>query len=263
MSVGGDPPVVSVVLTCFNHQEFVEQALDAVAGQTHRPIQLIVADDASADDSAQRIAGWLAGRWPDATFIRHRSNQGLCRTLNEALAQVAGEYVAISSADDWMEPERLERLVDELATAPAHVGLVYSGLRFVDAAGNELALIHTEPGSAPSGAVFHRQLAMPVIPTPAVMVRRSVFDTVGGFNETDVVEDYDMWLRVTRAFDVRHVPGALVNFRWHAGNTTTKIQGAPYEGYVADCLRRQLGHSDETDRLIHRRLDELRRSTGG
>lgn len=263
LSAAGDRALVSVVLTCFNHHEFVEQALDAVKGQTHRPIELIVADDASGDGSAARIADWLAGHWPHATFIRHQHNRGLCRTLNEALPLVSGQFVAITSADDWMEPERIARLVDELSSAPDRVGLVYSGLRFVDAAGNQLALFHTEPGSAPSGSVFHRQLAMPIIPTPAVMVRRSVFDVVGGFNEDDIIEDYDMWLRVTRAFEVRHVPGALVNFRWHAGNTTTKIDGAPYDDYVADCLRRQLGHSEETDRLIHRRLDKLRESTQG
>jgi hypothetical protein len=58
-----------------------------------------------------------------------------------------------------------------------------------------------------------------------VVVRRSVYDVVGGFNEDDVAEDYDMWLRVCRTFHVQHVPGALVNFRWHDRNTTTRIQG--------------------------------------
>jgi glycosyltransferase involved in cell wall biosynthesis len=251
-------PLVSVILTCFNHEAFVARALEGVRAQTYRPIQLIATDDASTDGSAEAIARWLDAHWPDATFICHDANVGLCRTLNEALGHVAGELVTIASADDWMEPERVDRLVDELGSAPEDVGLVYSGIRLVDRNGDELSLVNTEPGSGPSGWIYRQQLTQPTVLTPSVMVRRSVYETVGGFNEDDVVEDYDMWLRVCRSFRVRHVPGALVNFRWHGSNTTSRIQGEVYERYEAACLERQLGHSEETDRLIRQRLDRLR-----
>jgi glycosyltransferase involved in cell wall biosynthesis len=251
-------PLVSVILTCFDHELFVARALEGVHAQTYRPIQLIVTDDASTDGSARAIAGWLDANWPDATFVRHDANVGLCRTLNEALGHVAGELVTITSADDWMEPERLERLVAELDSAPEDVGLVYSGVRLVDGDGDELALVKTESGSAPSGWIYREQLTQPTVLTPSVMVRRLVYETVGGFNEDDVVEDYDMWLRVCRSFRVRHVPGALVNFRWHGNNATTRVQGEVYGRYEAACLERQLGYSEETDRLIHERIDRLR-----
>jgi glycosyltransferase involved in cell wall biosynthesis len=254
---------VSVILTCFNHQRFVVQALEGVRLQTYRPIQLVVTDDASADSSADVIARWLDDHWPDAKFIRHDVNTGLCRTLNQALRHVTGEYVTVTSADDWMEPERFDRLVAAFDTAPDDVGLVYSGLRLVDTHGAELALIKTDPGSAPSGWIYPQQLARPTILTPSVMVRRSVYEVVGGFNEGDVVEDYDMWLRVCRAFHVWHVPGALVNFRWHERNTTTRIQGEVYDRYEATCLERQLGYSEDTDRLIRRRLNQMRAKVTG
>jgi glycosyltransferase involved in cell wall biosynthesis len=255
-------PLVSVILTCFNHDPFVTRALDGVRAQSYRPIQLIVTDDASSDRSVDAITRWLDDHWPDATFIRHHRNAGLCRTLNEALDHVAGELVTIASADDWMEPERIDRLVAAFVTARNDVGLVYSGVRLVDGDGHELALVNTEPGSAPSGWIYRQQLAQPTVLTPSVMVRRSVYETVGGFNEDDVVEDYDMWLRVCRSFPVRHVPGALVNFRWHGNNTTTRIQGEVYERYEARCLERQLGYSEDTDRLIRERLDGLRAKVG-
>jgi hypothetical protein len=162
-----------------------------------------------------------------------------------------------------MEPERLARQVAVLEEAPLEVGLVYSGLRMVDRDGEEVALIHTDPGSAPSGWVFPQQLALPVIPTPSVLVRREVYDTVGGFHEGDPLEDYDMWLRVCREYEVRHVPEPLVNFRWHGGNTTTRVQGEVYETYVATCLRRQLGYAPDTDEVIRRRLAEMGASLDG
>jgi glycosyltransferase involved in cell wall biosynthesis len=254
---GASRPVVSVILTCFNHEEFLVRALEGVRAQTYRPIQLVVTDDASVDSSADVIARWLDTHWPEARAIRHEVNAGVCRTLNEALQMVTGDLVTITSADDWMEPERLDRLVAAFEIAPDNVGLVYSGLRLVDRHGTELALLNTEPGSAPSGWVYRQQLAMPIIPTPSVMVRRSVYEVVGGFNEDDIVEDYDMWLRVCRSFHVRHVPAALVNFRWHEGNTTTRIQGDVYRRYEATCLQRQLGYSEDTDHLIRRRLGQL------
>jgi glycosyltransferase involved in cell wall biosynthesis len=251
-------PVVSVIMTCFNHEKFVGRALEGVRTQTYRPIQLIVTDDASPDASAGIIRRWLDEHWPDATFVGHEANAGLCRTLNEALTRVTGDYVTITSADDWMEPDRLDQLVAAFGAAPDDVGLVHSGVRLVDSKGVELALIRTEPGSAPSGWVYRQQLAQPTILTPSVMVRRSVYEVVGGFNEDDVVEDYDMWLRVCRSFQVRHVPGALVNFRWHERNTTTRIQGEVYDRYEAVCLQRQLGYSEDTDRLVRERLDRIR-----
>jgi glycosyltransferase involved in cell wall biosynthesis len=230
-----------------------------VRSQTYRPIQLIVTDDASTDASAASIARWLDAHWPGATFIRHEVNAGVCRTLNEALPHATGDFVTITSADDWMEPERLGRLVAAFDAAPDSVGLVFSSVRLVDGDGGELALLHAEPGSAPTGWIYRQELALPVIPPPSVMVRRSVYDVAGGFNEDDVVEDYDMWLRVCRSFQVRHVPEALVNFRWHSGNTTTCIQGDVYDDYEATRLRRQLGYSEETDRLIRQRLDQVAR----
>ena len=241
-------PVVSVIMTCFDHEEFLVQALEAVRAQTYRPIQLIVADDASTDSSADRIARWLDTHWRDATFIRHEVNAGVCRTLNEALPLVTGEFVTITSADDWMEPERLDRLVGAFDTAPADLGLVYSGLRFVDSTGTELALFHAEPGSAPSGWIYREQLTLPTIPTPAVMVRTSVYETVGHFNEDDVVEDYDMWLRVCRSFDVQHVPGALVNFRWHDARTPRHASRAT--STTSTWPRAYGGSSDTRRRLI-------------
>lgn len=250
-------PLVSVILTCFEHEEFVVEALEAVRAQTYRPIELVVTDDASTDTSAALIERWLDDHWDDARFVRHEVNVGLCRTLNEALREVTGEYVTISSADDFMAPQRLDRLVSLLDAAPPEVGLVYSGVCLVDQTGKPLDTYLAEPGSAPTGWIFTRELAGPTILTPSVMVRRSVFEQVGVFNEGDIVEDYDMWLRITRSFHVEHVPEALVSFRWHTGNTTTRIHGEPYDRYVADCLRRQLGHSEDADRIIHRRLAAL------
>lgn len=248
-------PIVTVAIGSYNHERFLPRSLRAIEEQTYQNLQVIIADDASSDGSAELIDRWIRERRPDATFIRHERNTGVCQVLNEVLDHATGTYVTTISADDWMEPNRIERLVEEFEQAPDEVGLIFSGLRLVDAGGQEIACYHNTPGALPSGWIFPLQLEMPLIPSPTAIVRRSAYDAVGRYHD-DVAEDYDMWLRITRRFEVRHIPDVLVNYRWSDNQMTTKVQD-DYPAYEARCLRRQLGFSPETDEIIYRRLEKL------
>lgn len=250
-------PLVTIVLGSYQHARFLTQALEAIAAQTYPNIELVVSDDASTDGSADLIAAWLAEHRPDATFIRHEENVGLTRAINATLEASTGSYLTLASADDWMEPERIERLVEAFEAAPPSVGLVCSGLRFVDVDGRELGVVHDQPGSVPTGWVFPRLLNGPIFGSPTMMVRRSIYDEVGIYNEDDTTDDYDMWLRICRDHELLHVPAVLVNHRLHGGNLSAAVSERSYFDYQARCLRRHLGFSPETDRIIHARLAVL------
>lgn len=250
-------PLVTIVLGSYQHARFLPRALDAVAAQTYPNIELVVSDDASTDGSADIIAAWLAEHRPDATFIRHQVNVGLTRAINATLAASTGTYLTLSSADDWIEPQRIERLVEAFESGPPTAGLVCSGLRFVDAEGRELGVVHDKPQSVPTGWVFPELLRGPIFGSPTMMVRRSIYDEVGIYNENDTTDDYDMWLRICRDHELLHVPEVLVNHRLHGGNMSAGISERRYFDYQAACLRRHLGFSPETDEIIHARLVEL------
>src|SRR5690606_1152733 len=219
---GGDPlsgatdalPTISLIVTCYNQARWVERALDSVAAQTLAPQQLIVADDASTDDSAERIRRWLGAHRPDATFVHHRANTGLPRMLNEVVPLADQDLLAILAADDEMVPERLERQARRLAAAPPSVGLVYADMELMDADGHDLGIRYYDYGPTPvEGDAFEAMLEASVPASPTVMMRRSVLDAVGPFDESFVFEDWDMWLRLSRHVEFAFVPEPLIRYR--------------------------------------------------
>ena len=92
-------PLVTVICLCYNHVRFLERALDSVFSQSYPSIELIVVDDASADDSPVLIHRLLIDR-PEVKFIALQKNVGNCKAFNMALANATGKYVVDLSADD-------------------------------------------------------------------------------------------------------------------------------------------------------------------
>lgn len=105
--------LVSVVLITWNSGEWLRACLDAVGAQEHRPIELIVVDNASADDALSIVAE----QTPDATVIRNDSNRGYSAAVNQALESARGEFVLLLNPDVRMESTYIERLVAALDDA--------------------------------------------------------------------------------------------------------------------------------------------------
>jgi glycosyltransferase involved in cell wall biosynthesis len=211
------PPTVSVLVTTYNHADFVWECLDSLRLQTFRDFEVIITDDASPDGTADRIAAWLSQHALPARFLRNETNRGLCANRNTALALARGRFVCSLAGDDAYEPERLERQVACFLREPPDVALVYSDMRRVDAAGRDLgaSFIEIEFGDEPppEGDVFARLMRGCFVPSPAAMVRKSAFDSVGPYDESLFYEDFDMWLRLSHRYRLRYLPDRLVRYR--------------------------------------------------
>src|SRR5690606_2647864 len=95
-------PLVSVICTCYNHREYIQEALDSVVRQDYPSVELVIIDNGSWDDSARHIESWAersAGRIAVTTIIR-ASPINYCRSFNQALALISGKYVIDLSGDD-------------------------------------------------------------------------------------------------------------------------------------------------------------------
>ena len=211
-------PAVSVLLTSYRHEPYVEQALDSVAAQTFQDLELIVTDDCSPDGTAERIRGWLARTGYKARFIHNTRNIGICAVRNRALAMARGIYVCGLAGDDWYEPDRLERQHGFFSSLPEDVAFIYSDVKLVDPVGalwKPSFLQHClGPGvTPPEAGIFERLLRGNFLPAVGVMIRRSALDSVGGYDESLAYEDYDMWLRLSHAYAVRFFPGVVANYR--------------------------------------------------
>lgn len=251
----GLSPRATLVLASFNHEDFVDQALESVAAQTEPP-RLIITDDASTDDSVARITSALERLGLDATTIFHATNAGLCPTFNEALAAVDTPYVAFLSADDWMEPERIEQQSARFEAGGPELALVHSDM-FVHREGSEGADLYSqvwEPAAAANttGRVYLELFRSNFIATPSVMLRTDAVREVGGFDEELPFEDYDLYLRLAQRYELDYDPAPLVHYRRHGANLTDDASPRRRVAWLRAVLRindKHFGQHPEIDEI--------------
>lgn len=200
-------PLVSVVVPTYDRPEMVRRAARSVAAQTYSPIELVVVDDASPtpiEASALDSASALY----DCRLRRHDRNRGGNAARATGIEAASGEYIAFLDDDDTWAPEKTERQVAAFDRVADDVGLVYTGVRQVDADGRTNATRSPRIG----GDVTKRLLRWNFVGTfSAVMVRRAVFERVGRPDERfPSWQDWEFYLRVSREYRFGAVPEPLV-----------------------------------------------------
>lgn len=213
----GAAPLVSVLFTTYNHAPYIEQALDSITAQGLTDLEVVITDDCSTDGSADVIHDWLSRHDVDASVVVHERNLGICAVRNRALARARGELVCSLSGDDLFAPDRLERQAPFLAAQPADVAAVYSDARICDAGGATLHESYLDrflgPGEPPQGSIFAALQQGCFLPAPAVLVRRSAIEAVGGYDESLAFEDWDMWLRLAHRYRFAYLPMQASSWR--------------------------------------------------
>jgi len=207
------PPLVSVICICYNHARFVGEALQSVLDQTYAPIELIVMDDGSTDGSREVIADFV-GRNPAITFLPSVTNRGNCRTFNEGLRSSTGVYVIDLSADDRLLPDRVRRGVSLMESKP-ECGVQFSDAELIDEEGTIVGL-HSKRfphATIPQGWIFRDILSRYFINSPTMMIRKSLLDSLGGYDEALAYEDFDFWVRSSPLTQYAYIPDALVQRR--------------------------------------------------
>jgi glycosyltransferase involved in cell wall biosynthesis len=210
-------PLVTVIALCFNHERFVVECLESIRAQTFQNFELIVTDDCSKDNSPEIIAEWLTRNYPQAKYIRHKENAGLCRTLNEAIASANAEFISMIATDDIWESHKIQSQLEKFSTLSSETAVVYSDAFQIDEAGNLLSTLFIEnhrPNYSPfSGYIFSDLAYKNFIPAMATMIRREAILNVGGYDERLGYEDWDMWLRLSLKWRFAFIPEPLARYR--------------------------------------------------
>ncbi|WP_286755816.1 glycosyltransferase [Roseivirga sp. UBA838] len=219
-------PLVSVICIAYNHAPYVQEALHSLFEQTYAPLEIIVLDDASKDNSVENIERAIEGRSVKTVF--HTSNRGYTKTFNQGLAMSTGQYIIDFALDDRMKPDFIEESIKAFEQGESDLGVVFSNGNYVDAQGNfianhteELLRKHLMP-YIPSGEVFHWVLRRYFICTPTMVVKREVFDRLGGYDETLAYEDFDFWVRSSRFWQYRYVDKVLIEKRKLANSMSSQ-----------------------------------------
>lgn len=219
-------PDVTVIVPAYNAAEWIAQTLQSIQAQTHAVTEVLVADDASNDDTA-RIVGEFARRDARVRHLRLPANSGgPAGPRNFALAQAVTTWVAFCDADDLWHPQKLEL---QLRVAQAEsADLVCTAIR------DFAPPLPPEPSQpVDPAAPLHaehvglwRLLGKNVIPGSSVLCRRMLIAEAGGFDtarELVAVEDYDLWLRlIERGAKVVKIARPLVDYRRLPGSLSAR-----------------------------------------
>jgi len=223
-------PLVTAIVVNYNQSRWVIETLESVKQQTYPHVELIVVDDCSTDDSVPIIETWLARNYPAARFLRHDRNQGVCRSLNDALAFAKGKYISEIAADDIWLPEKISALVSYIESFPEKVGVVYADAFLMDESSKEvpgmfIARHRPDIQSPPSGDIHDLLWDGNFIPAQSALIRRSVYERVGTYDESLSLEDWDMWLRISRHFHFAFHPKPLARYRLSASSMSGSTAG--------------------------------------
>jgi glycosyltransferase involved in cell wall biosynthesis len=218
------PPTVSVVLPNYNHARFIGGALRALAAQTKPADEIIVIDDASTDDSIAVIQGFRE-TLPQLRLLRNEHNLGVNGTLNRGFNEAGSSHLLSSAADDWIEPQFIERMSQTVAAYPQARVCTSAFVQYFEA---DRRRVHHQGDSdlGPWYASDHPQYFAPDafrrlldcgfvwLPVNASLIERSALLAIGGFDPR--LRWHADWLAIyTLAF--RHgfsiVPEPLSVFR--------------------------------------------------
>lgn len=205
-------PAISVLMSAYNSERYVREAVESILNQTFADFELILIDDGSID-STPAILKQFADRDARIRFIT-RPNMGLTKTLNEALSLAKAPLVARMDADDIALPDRFAKQVTYLNAHPQCV-CVGSRVMLIDPLGSEInatdhKLTHEEIEAGLIGgsgwSIVH----------PVAMMRTEAVRNIGGYREQfRTSQDLDLFLRLGEIGKLANLPDVLLKYRQH------------------------------------------------
>jgi len=218
-------PLVSVIMAAYNAAEHIAEALDSVLAQDWQPLEVVVVDDGSTDDTAA-----IVGRYPDVIYVR-QDNQGPSAARNAAIEHSSGEFVANFDSDDLLPPTRVGDQARYLLVHP-EVGAVFGRQAWINA-----------PEWMARDSVYGD---VDGIPLSSVMFRREVFFELGGYDTSFVHgEDMDLLMRIReRGIQYQIIPEIVLYRRYQASSLTG---GRPSHEPLLRSLRAKLAREHQPE----------------
>lgn len=228
--MSGEASRVSVLIPSYNHAQYVAECVESIWRQPTPGVEIVVLDDGSTDGTYEVVKS-LQERSPIPMRVSRQENQGTPRTLNRLIKEARGEFVALFASDDVFAPDRLSA---QLALFDAHPGmqLVYGNGRYmVD--GRLEGWVHedsTRDLLRRTPQQIYEYLCTHGSPLflQTTLIRRRFLDEIGGFDESQIADDWVLNIRMFRQLESRDqfgfVDEDLCHYRWHASNSHTNIQ---------------------------------------
>lgn len=241
-------PLVSVVIPAYNCAPYIAEAVQSVLKQDYPAIEVIVVDDGSTDGTDKVLQAMSS----EIRVIR-QANAGPAKARNRGVAAARGEFVAFLDGDDVWLPGKLRAQMDYLLAHP-EVDICFTRFSFwhinPDKTFPPLSqYADYRPGCGIdkecSGLLYNDLLLDSVICIITVVMRRSAFEYLNGFDETlRVGEDYHFWLRSSRKFQAHKIAATFALYRLHGDNTTVRPRTSNNEYEVLERVLKEFGDSN-------------------
>ncbi|MDH3973179.1 MAG: glycosyltransferase [Deltaproteobacteria bacterium] len=209
-------PVVSIVIPTFNRAHLLGLAINTVLSQTYRNFDLIIVDDASADNTEDIVNSFNDNR---IRYCRHEKNRGGSAARNTGIKAARGEYIAFLDDDDEWLPRKLEQQVAKFSESSEKVGLIYCGYACVyqDRVVSEII-------PKLKGSIYRETLQSCILGGPTAIVKRECFDKSGFFDEDlKACQDWDLWIRIAKLYDFDFVPEILAKYTLHGNQVSAGL----------------------------------------
>lgn len=213
-----DRNLVSVVISCYNHEDYLGEAIESVLAQTYPHFEVIVVDDGSTDGS------WnVAQSFSGVRCIKQKNVGTPAATRNRGLQESRGEYIVFLDGDDRLLPKALEVGMRQLQSRP---DCAFTAGR-CQSINNEQSCLTTLPSTTESDH-YRAFLVKNYILTPgSVIFRRDVINELRGFNASPEIkgsDDYDLYLRVAASWPVCNHDDMVLQYREHEGNLSKNCE---------------------------------------
>jgi hypothetical protein len=211
-------PKVSVVMSVFNGERFLAEAVESILNQSFRDFEFIAINDGSTDGSGAILESYQ--KKDSRLRVHHQPNKGLVESLNLGCSLAQGQYIARMDADDIAIRDRLQWQIDFMEIHP-EIGLLGGGVEYIDVNGRVFdSYKHPVDDQAIRSALYEAEGAFC---HPAIVMRKAVLISAGGYRKPFLdAEDLDLWLRMAKCSQLANLDRVVLKYRVHPSQVSQR-----------------------------------------
>src|SRR3989338_533004 len=210
-------PKISVIIPTYNYGSHISEAIESVLAQSYRNFEAIIVDDGSTDKTAEVVKRFRR-QYPNEIQYLYQENAGSGAARNNGIRRSRGEYIAFLDADDIWQPTKLEQQISILEKNNM-VSLNFTNASILKNGKISGVYVRADDKTKLSSDLFYHLLLRNFVPFSSIMVKRSVFESAGFFDEAiHYSEDTEWLLRIARVCSIGYIDQCLVSYRVHEAN---------------------------------------------
>ena len=238
-------PLITTVIPVYNHEMYVTESIRSVIGQSYPKIELIVINDGSKDRSHEMVLTLVEEC--QQRFVRfeyiNRENRGLSVTLNQALEMARGKYLGLLASDDMILADKFHSMVEALEPTDDGCAGAFGKASFIDDRGRRTYLdamgnvqdqqsddnygdfldLYTREQNIDYKTHFGSYLTLIVgnyLPAMSSLLKTAIVRNVGGWTPDNVLEDWEMWLKLSKHHNFLFIDKTVAHYRVHGKNAS-------------------------------------------